>query len=66
MGFTSLLVILQGWTASMNWKKAIYFNKLDDEQRGQISFADWLALVGNSSAFLQVYGILSAEPLLKS
>ena len=37
-------------------EKAVYFDKLDDEQRGVISFADWLALVGtffdrfNSSA----------------
>ena len=52
-------------------EKAVYFDKLDDEQRGLISFADWLALIGkffdtsNYSAVLQVYGILSAEPLFK-
>ena len=71
-GFHLPVTNIAGLGGIYELEKAVYFDKLDDEQRGLISFADWLALVGNFfrdfiiyAAMLQVYLILSAEPLFK-
>ena len=41
------MVNITGLGGIYELEKAVYFDTLDDEQRGLISFADWLALVGN-------------------
>ena len=45
-GFHLSLIDIAGLDSIYELEKTVYYDKLNDEQRSLISFADWVALVG--------------------